>query len=154
MGSVTGNLLFGIRAVRAIGVDKTNQFQYSTNWLNIGIGSCSMLAIDKAMNALADPTRREIISQLSVGERRVGDIAEPHSMSLNAVSKHIKVLEDAGLVVRRKDGRTHYLSFNPAGLEPASDWIEQTRALWSKRLDALEAALLADDANQEKRGKK
>ncbi|MEM9667868.1 MAG: metalloregulator ArsR/SmtB family transcription factor [Pseudomonadota bacterium] len=106
------------------------------------------LSVDKTLNALADPTRRAIIEQLNGGEQRVSDIAEPHQMSLNAVSKHIKVLEDAGLLSRRREGRTHYLSFDPGGLDPATEWIERTKALWSKRFDALEEALLADDANQ------
>ncbi|MEM7663733.1 MAG: metalloregulator ArsR/SmtB family transcription factor [Pseudomonadota bacterium] len=113
-----------------------------------------MPSIDHTLSALADPTRRAIIAQLSTGEQRVSDLAEPHHMSLNAVSKHIKVLEEAGLLVRRKEGRTHYLSFDPEGLTEAANWIERTRAMWFRRLDALEAALLADDANQEKRGKR
>ncbi|MEM6899360.1 MAG: metalloregulator ArsR/SmtB family transcription factor [Pseudomonadota bacterium] len=110
-----------------------------------------MLSIDKTLGALADPTRREIIAQLSVGEQRVSDIAEPHQMSLNAVSKHIKVLEDAGLLIRRREGRTHYLSFRPDGLQPAAEWIERTRAMWARRLDALEAALVADEPDKQGR---
>ncbi|MEO1476725.1 MAG: metalloregulator ArsR/SmtB family transcription factor [Pseudomonadota bacterium] len=108
-----------------------------------------MPSIDNTLGALADPTRRQIITQLSAGERRVSDIAEPHDMSLNAVSKHIKVLEEAGLLVRRKVGRTHYLSFDPKGLEPVAEWIERTKAMWAKRLDALEAALMADEADKQ-----
>ncbi|MEO0883871.1 MAG: metalloregulator ArsR/SmtB family transcription factor [Pseudomonadota bacterium] len=108
-----------------------------------------MPSIDHTLSALADSTRRQIIAQLSMGEQRVSDIAEPHQMSLNAVSKHIKVLEGAGLLIRRKEGRTYYLSFNPAGLAPAAEWIERTRAMWTKRLDALETALMADEADKQ-----
>lgn len=96
--------------------------------------------------ALADPTRRSILERLSHGEARVTELARPYSMSLNAVSKHIRVLERARLVRRRRAGRDHFLSFNPDPLTSAAAWIEAQRSLWMSRLDALDALLRAEDA--------
>ncbi|MFN0023154.1 MAG: ArsR/SmtB family transcription factor [Parvularculaceae bacterium] len=107
--------------------------------------------LDQTLLALADPTRRAIIATLERGEARVTDVAAPFAMSLNSVSKHIKILERAHLVRRRKAGREHFLSFNPAPLEDASRWIEEKRAFWSGRLDALEHALRNDDAKAERK---
>jgi DNA-binding transcriptional ArsR family regulator len=108
--------------------------------------------LDATLLALSDPTRRAIIARLEQGEMRVTDLAAPFDMSLNAVSKHIKTLESADLVVRRKVGREHFLSFNPAPLDEASRWIEEKRRFWAGRLDALERALTEDD-NRKKRRK-
>lgn len=102
-------------------------------------------ALDATMLALADPTRRAILSRLGAGEARVTEIAEPFEMSLNAVSKHIRMLERAELVRRRKAGREHFLSLNPQPLEAAADWIEQQRRFWNTSLDALERALAEDN---------
>jgi DNA-binding transcriptional ArsR family regulator len=98
-------------------------------------------ALDHTMMALADPTRRAILQRLSDGEARVTELAKPFAMSLNAVSKHIRMLERAELVRRRRSGREHYLSLNPKSLDEAADWITQQRQLWTARLDALERAL-------------
>jgi len=95
--------------------------------------------------ALSDPTRRAILQRLSQGEARVTELAQPFSMSLNAVSKHIFVLERAGLVRRRRAGREHRLSFNPKPLEAPAGWIERQRTYWTARLDFLDAALRAED---------
>lgn len=97
--------------------------------------------LDNTMLALADPTRRAILQRLGAGEARVTDLAAPFQMSLNAVSKHIRVLERATLVRRRRSGREHVLSLNPAALDEAAAWIAEQRALWNARLDALERAL-------------
>ncbi len=110
-------------------------------------------ALDDTLLALSDPTRRAIIARLERGEARVTDLAAPFEMSLNAVSKHIKVLERADLVVRRKAGREHFLSFNPAPLDEASRWIEAKREFWADRLDALERALLQDDKRKKRKKK-
>jgi len=96
--------------------------------------------------ALADPTRRSILERLSRGEARVTEVARPYCMSLNAVSKHIRVLERARLIRRRRAGREHFLSFNPDPLTSAASWIEEQRSLWMSRLDALDALLQAQDA--------
>jgi len=97
--------------------------------------------LDRAFGALADPSRRAIIADLSSGERRVTDLARPFPVSLNAVSKHVKVLERAGLVRRRVLGRDHYISLAPQPLREASTWLDQYRAFWEPRLDALETLL-------------
>ncbi|MEZ5921622.1 MAG: metalloregulator ArsR/SmtB family transcription factor [Parvularculaceae bacterium] len=104
--------------------------------------------LDRTMIALSDPTRRAIIAMLEKGEARVTEIAEPFDMSLNAVSKHIKLLERAELLTRRKAGREHFLSFNPAPLDALSRWVEAKRAFWSARLDALEAAINDEIENE------
>jgi DNA-binding transcriptional ArsR family regulator len=101
--------------------------------------------LDLTLGALADPTRRAILVRLSAGETRVTDIAAPFEMSLNAVSKHIRVLERARLVRRRRAGREHFLAVNRAPLDEAAAWIETQRALWTQRLDVLEALLREED---------
>ena len=102
-------------------------------------------ALDHTMLALADPTRRAILNRLSTGEARVTELAKPFEISLNSVSKHIRMLERAQLVRRRKSGRDHFLSLNPKPLDQAAKWIEQQRDLWNSRLDALERALDEDE---------
>jgi DNA-binding transcriptional ArsR family regulator len=100
--------------------------------------------LDLTLVALADPTRRAILQRLSRGEARVTEVAQPFAMSLNGVSKHIRMLERADLVRRRRAGREHFLSFNPRPLDEATDWINQQRAFWTERLDALDALLKAE----------
>jgi DNA-binding transcriptional ArsR family regulator len=102
--------------------------------------------LDAAFAALADPTRRSIVARLASSERSVGELAKPLPMSLPAVSKHLRILEGAGLVARRKVGRTHVLRLVPAALEPAQDWIARHRAFWTSRLDAL-GRYLAEEAS-------
>jgi len=98
-------------------------------------------ALDAAFGALADPSRRAIIADLRGGERRVTDLARPFPVSLNAVSKHVKVLERAGLVRRRVLGRDHYISLAAQPLRDASTWLDHYRAFWEPRLEALETLL-------------
>jgi DNA-binding transcriptional ArsR family regulator len=97
--------------------------------------------LDAVFAALADPTRRAIVERLSRGEARVTEVAEPFPMSLNAVSKHIRVLEASGVVERRKNGRDHILSINTRSLDEADGWIERMRCYWEERLDAMERVL-------------
>lgn len=94
--------------------------------------------LDRTLMALADPTRRAILARLAVGEARVTEIARPFGMSLNAVSKHIQMLERANLVVRRRRGREHLLSFNRKPLDAATHWMENQRTLWTVRLETLD----------------
>jgi DNA-binding transcriptional ArsR family regulator len=101
--------------------------------------------LDRTLVALADPTRRAILERLSRGEARVTELAAPFSISLNSVSKHIRMLERAALVQRRVAGKEHLLSFNRAPLEEAALWIESQRALWTRRLSALDDLLQAED---------
>ena len=104
--------------------------------------------LDDTLIALADETRRSILKRLASGEARVTEVAAPYDISLNSVSKHIRILERAGLVSRRIAGRDHFLSFNPKPLDDVAEWIERHRRLWNRRLDLLEAALRAEDAIQ------
>ena len=104
------------------------------------------MELDDTLVALADETRRSILKRLSGGDARVTEIAEPFEILLNSVSKHIRILERAGLVRRRIEGRDHYLSLQPAPLDAAAAWLQRERAAWTTRLDKLEAALRAEDA--------
>ena len=98
-------------------------------------------ALDHTLAALADPTRRAILQRLTKGEACVTEVAKPFDMSLNAVSKHIRMLERAKLVRRRQEGREHFLSVNPKPLDDVAAWVEKQQAFWTTRLDALELAL-------------
>jgi DNA-binding transcriptional ArsR family regulator len=102
-------------------------------------------ALDQTLLALADPTRRAILQRLSRGSARVTEVAEPFDISLNSVSKHIRALERARLIRRRREGREHILSFNPQPLDELATWIETKRAFWTARLDDLERELRAED---------
>ena len=88
--------------------------------------------------ALADPTRRAMLARLASGEASVGELAAPHAMSPPAISKHLKVLERAGLVSRQKDGRVHHCRLDPAPMREAVAWIESHRRFWEARLDTLD----------------
>jgi DNA-binding transcriptional ArsR family regulator len=105
--------------------------------------------LNLTLTALAHPTRRAILERVMRRESRVTELAEPFSISLNAVSKHILILERAGLVRRRRAWREHLVSFNPAPLDEVSEWIEKRRSFWTSRLDALDALLKAEDAKAE-----
>jgi len=102
--------------------------------------------LDDTLIALADETRRGILKRLAGGDARVTEVAEPFDISLNSVSKHIRILERAGLVRRRVEGRDHFLSLDPGPLDKAAAWLQRERAAWDHRLDKLEAALRAEDA--------
>jgi len=102
-------------------------------------------SLDATLLALADPTRRAILRRLARGEARVTDVATPFAVSLEAVSKHIRVLERARLVRRRRAGREHWLSYDPRPLDAAARWLTDMRAHWTARLDALDALLAEED---------
>lgn len=102
-------------------------------------------SLDDTLLALADPTRRRILARLSRGEARVTELAKPLPMSLNAVSKHIKVLERAALVRRSIRGRDHYLSLDARPLAHAALWIETQRMQWTERLRTLDEILQEED---------
>lgn len=93
--------------------------------------------LDSVFSALGDATRRGILAQLAEGESRVSDLAAPYRMSLPAISKHLHVLERAGLVRKAKDGRVVRCALAPEALKDAADWIAQYRRFWEARLDAL-----------------
>ena len=87
--------------------------------------------------ALADPTRRAIIERLSIGEASAGQLAEPFGISKPAISKHLKVLENANLIVRKKDAQWHRFQLQSDSLKLASDWIARYRQFWEDQFDAL-----------------
>ena len=101
-------------------------------------------ALDDVFHALSDATRRAMLQHLSDGETSVGALAAPHAMSLAAASKHIRVLESAGLVRRRVDGRTHRVSLDAAPLHAGLEWIRHYEQFWTTRLDRLAELLAAD----------
>ncbi len=102
--------------------------------------------------ALADPTRRAILARLALGETNVSDLAEPFEMSMPAVSKHLKVLERAGLIARSREAQWRPCRLNASPLKEAASWIEEYRRFWTPYLDALERHLdrmkLADSAKK------
>ncbi|SNS68333.1 ArsR/SmtB family transcription factor [Sphingopyxis indica] len=104
------------------------------------------LPLDTIFHALGDATRRAMLGELAAAPRSVGELAEPFAMSLAAASKHIKVLEKAGLVRREVRGRTHMCSLDPAPLMTADQWLGVYRRFWTGRLDTLEQLLRAEDA--------
>jgi DNA-binding transcriptional ArsR family regulator len=108
--------------------------------------------LDQTLVALADPTRRAILQRLAQGETRVTDLARPFAISLNSVSKHIRVLERARLVRRRRAGREHLMSFDPQPLDETAAWIEKQRAFWAAQLDALERELSKPATQQQGAG--
>jgi DNA-binding transcriptional ArsR family regulator len=99
-------------------------------------------SLDLVFSAVADPTRRAILASLRGGPASITTLAEPFDMSFSAVSKHVLVLERAGLVEREIVGREHQCRLSPRPFEEASDWFESYRAFWESRLEALEARVL------------
>ena len=105
--------------------------------------------LDAVFHALSDATRRAMLHTLSTGERSVGELAAPFSMSLAGSSKHVKVLEGAGLVRREIRGRTHLCRLDAARLAEAQAWLRYYERFWTSRLDALDALLRAEDEKME-----
>ncbi|TWG91352.1 DNA-binding transcriptional ArsR family regulator [Mesorhizobium sp. J18] len=101
--------------------------------------------LDAVFHALADSTRRSMLHRLAQGEQSVSELAEPFAMSLAGASKHVKVLEKAGLVRRRIAGRMHYCRLEAARLAEAQAWLRYYERFWTRRLDTLEALLEAED---------
>lgn len=102
-------------------------------------------SLDGVFHALADPTRRAMLRSLASGERNIGELAAPFSMSFAAASKHVKVLEGAGLVRRRVEGRFHLCRIEPAPLESATEWLRFYARFWTEHLATLDAVLKAED---------
>ena len=98
-------------------------------------------SLDRAYAALADPTRRALLVALRQGDARISDLAEPLPMTFAGVSRHVRVLEDAGLVRRQIRGREHWLSVRPDGLDPAQRWIAEQSTFWHRRAAALASRL-------------
>lgn len=108
------------------------------------------IQLDTVFHALGDPTRRGMLANLALGEKSIGQLAEPFDMSFAGASKHVKVLEDAGLIARRKDGRTHVCSLNAGPLAEAERWLRQWEKFWNVRLDRLQALVEAEKHKKER----
>ena len=104
--------------------------------------------------ALADPTRRAILARLALGETSVTELAEPFAMSLPAVSKHLKVLERAGLIARGREAQWRPCRIEPGALKQVDDWLERYRRFWDASLDRLDHYLIELQAKEKQRGRK
>lgn len=100
-----------------------------------------ILPLDSIFSSLSDPTRRDILSRLSSGRLNVSEVAEPYDMSLAAVSKHLKILEQAKLIMKRRKGKEQIVSLRPETMMQAAAYIQQYEQLWNERLDRLEQFL-------------
>jgi DNA-binding transcriptional ArsR family regulator len=112
--------------------------------------NCSPRLLNRTFAALADPTRRSILENLAQGDRCVTDVARPHRMSLPAVSKHLRVLERAGLIRRQRCGRVHQLKLEAKPMKDAQQWIDQYRRFWEDNLDRLDDYLKGLQAKEKK----
>jgi len=101
----------------------------------------SSIDLNAVFSALSDPTRRAIVERLAKGRSSVSELARPFKISLPAISKHLRILEEAGLLIRTKTGRVHYLRLNSTPLRNAIRWIERYRQFWENRFDVLDAYL-------------
>ncbi len=110
--------------------------------------------LSATFSALADPTRRAILARLALGETSVSDLAKPFDMSLPAVSKHLKVLEHAGLIKRGREAQWRPCRIEPGALKSIDDWLERYRKLWEERFDRLDDYLRELQAKEKKRGRK
>ena len=106
--------------------------------------------LDMVFSALGDATRRAILARLADGDSPVTELARPHDISLPAISKHLRVLEQAGLIRKKRDGRVIRCSLDPAALKTAADWVEQYRRFWDAQFDQLARYL---DGSQSNMGK-
>lgn len=105
----------------------------------------------QSLAVLADPTRRRIVELLAERDRTAGELVAAFDMSAPAVSQHLNVLREAGLIVTRAEGQSRIQTLNPAGLDEIEAWLTKTRKLWNRRLDALERALAAEDERVRKK---
>jgi|SRR5665213_3455422 len=113
--------------------------------------------LDTTFAALADPTRRAILARLALGETSVTELARPFEMSMPAISKHLKVLEKAGLIDRGRDAQTRPARLNPTALKTAAAWIDEYRRFWEESFDRLDAylqRLQADEASRKQTKRK
>ncbi|MBT3703863.1 MAG: winged helix-turn-helix transcriptional regulator [Alphaproteobacteria bacterium] len=110
--------------------------------------------LDLTFQALADPTRRAILGRLAEGEATAGELAAPFEMSLPAVSKHLKVLEKAGFLIRARDGRVHRCNLDAGPMQAASDWISTYRNFWEGQLGSLARYLETEQKKKKEEDKK
>jgi len=134
----------------------TNRETYSTTWLTFSnvdsifnhMVELQTAQLDSVFHALGDATRRQMLQQLAGGERTVGELAKPFAMSFAGASKHVKVLEDAGLIRREVRGRTHICRLEPGPLASADKWLRYYERFWTGSLDTLERLLREDDVRK------
>lgn len=108
----------------------------------------------QSLLALADPTRRRIVELLALRERTAGELVQEFDLSAPAISQHLNVLREAGLVTTRAEGQSRIQALNPEGLDDLEAWLQKTRSAWSRSLDALERELRAEDAANERKAKR
>jgi len=108
----------------------------------------------QSLAAIADPTRRRIVELLAEREHTSGELVEEFDLTAPAISQHLNILREAGLVVTRAKGQSRIRSLNPGGFDNLEAWLEKTRSVWSRRLDALERELRAEDKRNAKAKKK
>lgn len=108
----------------------------------------------RSLGAIADPTRRRIVELLAARDRSAGELVEAFDLSAPAISQHLNVLRDAGLITTRTEGQSRIQSLNPAGFDDLDAWLHKTRSIWSRRLDALERELRADHAAKKRQKKR
>jgi DNA-binding transcriptional ArsR family regulator len=101
----------------------------------------SNIALDRIFGALADVTRRDILERVSIAEQTIGSLAEPYTMSLAAIAKHISVLEKAGLITKRRKGKEKLIQIQPKTIELAAKYLSEYEQIWNTRFDALEKLL-------------
>ena len=107
----------------------------------------------KSLLAIADPTRRRIVELLAVRERTAGELVQEFDLSAPAISQHLNVLREAGLVTTRAEGQSRIQALNPRGVDDVEAWLQKTRSVWSRRLDALERELRAEDEGSKRTAK-
>jgi DNA-binding transcriptional ArsR family regulator len=108
----------------------------------------------QSLLAIADPTRRRIVELLAQREHTAGELVEEFDLSAPAISQHLNVLREAGLVTTRAEGQSRIQTLKPDGFDELDAWLQKTRLVWSRRLDALERELRAEDAANERKAKK
>lgn len=108
----------------------------------------------QSLLAIADPTRRRIVELLAARERTAGELVKEFDLSAPAISQHLNVLREAGLVTTRAEGQSRIQTLNPDAFDDLEAWLQKTRSVWSRRLDALERELRAEDEARERKTKK
>jgi DNA-binding transcriptional ArsR family regulator len=141
-------------------LDSVGDLRYLTDklinrWVNhVATTSAHLDSLSTTFAALADPTRRAILARLALGETSVSELAKPFDISAPAISKHLKVLERAGLITRGREAQWRPCRLQPGALRGVDDWLERYRRLWEERLDRLDAYLQELQAKEKKRGRK
>lgn len=108
------------------------------------------ISLDSVFSSLADPTRRDILRRVAERELSIGEIAEPYDLTFAAVSKHLKIMERARLIIKRRQGKQKLIVASPAALQDVSAYLEQYRALWEMRFDALDRLLQQEQLKNKK----